>query len=340
MPPLTEFQVLNAPVGTHLGENHIEFLQKLGKPTWINVTGKDQSRSRAIITLLHGNEPSGLKAVHRILKEAILPATNLVVVVASVSAALHPPILSHRYLPGEQDFNRCFKLPFDTNQRKLANDLLERLAVLSPEAIVDTHNTSAHSEAFAVAVDTHIPTQLLAQMFTKKLVVIDQKLGTLIENTNGVSPLVTVEFGGFMDPRADVLAYESLHRFATVTHLFNTEPVDGQLLEHPLRLEIEPSHNIHYSSSVQDDADLTVINTIDQLNFQEVAVNTNIGWLGRKKLAPLSAVNARGEDLIHEYFHDVSGFLTTKAAMTMFMATTDPFVARNDCLLYFKPHAS
>jgi hypothetical protein len=327
----------DSPSPNEIGENHIEFLHRLQAPTLITVKGRDSSRNRAIVTLLHGNEPSGLKAVHRILKENQVPETNLVIIIASVNAALYPPILSHRYLPWEDDFNRCFTASQETNQKKLASNIVEKLIELNPEAIVDTHNTSAHSEPFAVANNDLNSTLQISQMFTHKLVVMGQKLGTLIERQIGASPVVTVEFGGFMDPKADLLAYESLRAFISRHNLFNTEPEPGQIMHHPLRLEIEEHREIHYSSSVQDDADLTVINTIDQLNFQHVAPGTNIGWMGRSGMEGLNALNTLGEDLVHEYFHDVSGFLTIKQEMTLFMATTDPYIARTDCLLYFTP---
>jgi len=334
-----KLEVRHSPSTADLGDDHIEFLHRLKAPTWITVDGKDRSRTRAIVTLLHGNEPSGLKAVHTILRERLVPATNLIIVVAAVNTALHPPILSHRFLPWEEDFNRCFKEPCNTNQRQLAAEIESRLTDAAPEAIVDTHNTSAHSEPFAVAVNDHLSTQQISQMFSHKLVVIDQHLGTLIEKTSDVSPVVIVEFGGLMDPSADQLAFESLVSFVTKQHLFNTEPAPLHILHHPIRLEIDESSEIHYSSSVQDDADLTIVNTIDQLNFQTVKAGTNIGWLGRTGLDGMRAVNAQGDNLFHEFFHDVSGFLTTKQQLTIFMATTDPYIARKDCLLYFTPTA-
>lgn len=329
--------VWDSPSATDVGDDHIDFLHRLQGPTWIRLKGEDSSRTRAIVTLLHGNEPSGLKAIHRMLKDSLLPATDLIIVVASVNAALHPPILSHRFLPWEEDLNRCFREPCDTAQKQLAAEIVRRLGDANTEAIIDAHNTSAHSEPFAVAVNDNSPTLQVSQMFTHKLVVIDQQMGTLIEKTTGSSPIVTVEFGGFMDPKADQMAYESLMAFVTRHQLFNTEPMPLQILRHPLRLEIEETQKIHYSSSVQDDADLTMINTIDQLNFQVVRSGTNIAWLGRTGLEGLTAVNAAGADLIHDYFHASSGFLTTKKDITVFMATTDPYIARHDCLLYFTP---
>ncbi len=338
----TQLEYWNAPSACEVGSDHIEFLHRLQAPTWITVKGRDSSKSRAIVTLLHGNEPSGLKAVHKLLRDSVTPATDLVIIVASVNAALYPPILSHRYLPWEEDFNRCFTGTSETNQTRLAAEIAQKLLALNPEAVIDTHNTSAHSEPFAVAINDHQPTIQLTRGFTDRLVVIDQKMGTLIEQTSSQTPIVTVEFGGFMDPRADQLAYDSLHAFVTTDALFEpsefaAQDTQLQVLHHPLRLEIDESQNLHYASSVQDDADLTMINTIDQLNFRKVDAGTNFGWLGRTGLGGLSAVNAGGQNLVDEFFHAANGFLTTRQDITVFMATTDPYIARKDCLLYFTP---
>ena len=86
------FQHWHNPEPQKLGKDHIEFLKILGKPTWITLDGDDSSRNRAIVTLLHGNEPSGMKAIHQYLLTAERPATNLGIFIVSVEAALHPPL--------------------------------------------------------------------------------------------------------------------------------------------------------------------------------------------------------------------------------------------------------
>ena len=52
-----------------------EFLEKLKKPSWILLKGKDRTRCRVLTTLLHGNEPSGFIALHRYLGEGMIPET-------------------------------------------------------------------------------------------------------------------------------------------------------------------------------------------------------------------------------------------------------------------------
>ena len=52
------------------------FLGMLGGPTLIRLAGRDGSRTRVVTTLLHANEPSGVRAVLRYLREGERPATD------------------------------------------------------------------------------------------------------------------------------------------------------------------------------------------------------------------------------------------------------------------------
>ncbi len=320
-----------------LGGDPGEFLQNLAGPTWFEIPGRNPERRRAIVTLLHGNEPSGLKAIHHLLKEKIIPATNLGILIASVDAALHTPLLSHRYIPGERDLNRCFGLKDGSHQATLAANILETLSAYHPEAIVDTHNTSSHSEPFCVAVRGDDKTRHLASLFTDHIIIIHQKLGTLLEYAPPDIPTVTVEFGAFMDPDADWLARETLHRFVMMEHLDHEAPFPLNLLDSPLRLETERHLTVTYSSSIDESADLTMINSIDQFNFRTLEPGQILGWFGNSHHGDLVARDAEGKDQYAHYFDQQGSLLKTQAPMTIFMATTDPVVANTDCLLYFNP---
>ena len=156
------------------------------------------------------------------------------------------------------------------------------------------------------------------------------------QNING-DPWITVEFGGFMDPGADGLAYESLRDFILAEDLFADEAMPLAILRHPYRLEIDGAADLHYSSTFVDDSDATVVNTIDQLNFHRVEAGTCLGWLGSSGLKPFRLLNNQGENSLTDYFRDDNGMLVTVQSMTVFMATTDASIAREDCLLYLTP---
>jgi len=262
-----------------LGDSYLDFLQQLGGPAWFTLAGRDTSRRRVIVTLLHGNEPSGLKAVHALLSEEMVPATDLGILVAGADAALCEPLLTHRYIPGERDLNRCFKPPRDSKQGELAEAILDLIYGYAPEA---------------------------------------------------------VEFGGFMDPNADRLARETLHRFISSHQLTSTNVDAINLLIHPIRLESEGHLTVTYASSIDAAADLTMINTIDQLNFRPIEPGTLLGWFNEKKThQSLIATDRFGTNRYVDCFDQADGLLRARVPMTLFMATTDPVVASADCLLYF-----
>ncbi len=334
----SDIRHINAVDAGFVGEHIESFLKNLSGPAFFEIPGVDRTRRRAIVTLLHGNEPSGLKAIHHLIHEGFVPATDLGVIVAAVDAALHPPLLSHRYIPGEQDLNRCFTRVDDTHQTRLAGQIADLLNTYSPEAVIDTHNTSSHSEPFCVAVRQSQAILGLAGLFSDSLIIIDQKLGTLLEAVDNKIPTITVEFGAFMDPDADWLARETLHRFAATPNLNSLDSTMINVLEHALRLETEGHLKVTYASGIDASADLTMINSIDQFNFRKLPAGQTLGWFESREHRQLTARDVLGTDRYREYFDESGGQLTTRLPMTIFMATTDPVVANTDCLLYFTPN--
>jgi len=60
---MRRFKFLKNPLATGIGNSLEDFLQRLDGPACIFLDGEDETRTRALVTLLHGNEPSGAKAV-------------------------------------------------------------------------------------------------------------------------------------------------------------------------------------------------------------------------------------------------------------------------------------
>ena len=147
---MRRFRFLRDPDPAAIGDSFEAFLRWLEGPACLFISGADDSRCRAFVTLLHGNEPSGARALWRWLREGERPAVNLVCIVASVTAALTEPLFTHRMLPRARDLNRCFRPPFDDAQGRLAEEILELLRLHRPEAVVDMHNTSGSGPSFAV----------------------------------------------------------------------------------------------------------------------------------------------------------------------------------------------
>jgi len=106
------------------------------------------------------------------------------------------------------------------------------------------------------------------------------------------------------------------------------------LYHHPVRLELRPGTRIAYADAPVPDADLTVLASLEQLNFGTALPGTPIGWLGANAGDCLSVRNGRGEDVAMEYFSVREGTLCAAQPLKLFMVTSNPVIALSDCLLY------
>ena len=175
-----ELRLLRDPYQRSIPADCLAFLRELDGPALIHVTGTEPLRTRAIATLLHGNEPSGWRALHRWLRSGEQPRTSLLCLIGAVEAALHDEPFTHRHLPGVRDLNRCFRESFKDAPGLLARQFLEALRRHAPECLVDIHNTSGSSPAFAVAPREDSAHEALASVFCGHLVITDLVLGSLM----------------------------------------------------------------------------------------------------------------------------------------------------------------
>ena len=328
--------VWQCPKPHQLGAGVEQFLGRLGRPTWLHVYGRDRTRTRALVTLQHGNEPSGARALHAWLRTEPEPAVDMLCLVASVRTALRPPVFSHRTLPGRRDLNRCFRVPFVGPEGQLAAQVLAQLRQVRPEALIDLHNTSGSGPAYAVATRDSAACRALTLLFSHELVLTDLILGALMEATSADFPTLTIECGGAQDSAADRVAREGLERYATADPLFELEG-DGslpRLLRHPVRVELRPGAVLRFGFEAQQDADLTLRSDIDTLNFRTVPSGEVLGWLGPRGLDALRAFDTHGHELAGSLFREADGQLQSLQPLRPLMITTNVAIACSDCLFY------
>lgn len=328
--------VLDDPAPATVPEDFTEFLRALGGPTLIRLTGTDRGPPRAVTTLLHGNEPSGARALHRWLRAGRRPRCDALCFVVAIEAALHETPFTHRYLPGVRDLNRCFGPPFDDAPGRLAARLLELLQGAAPACLVDIHNTSGPSPAFAIAVREDPAHAALAAGFCRHLVITDLRLGSLMEISGSPCPAVTVECGARHEPHADHVAAAGLAHYLLGDAVLEPAPegVTLELYHHPVRLEFAPGTRLAWGTGAAAEADLTLRTDLAGFNFRPVAASVPLGWLGARGLAPLRVRNGRGEDVLPAYFRARAGRLFTARTLKFFMVTSSPRMALDDCLLY------
>jgi hypothetical protein len=330
------FRFLRNPLAPEIGGDLEAFLRYLDGPACIFLEGADSSRCRALVTLLHGNEPSGARALFRWLKSGQQVAVNTVCIIASVEAALAPPLFSHRMLPGMRDLNRCFRPPFADSQGLLAEEILELLALHRPEAVVDMHNTSGSGPAFAVC--THMDRQhdALAALFTRRMIVTRLNLGALMEISEHGYPTVTIEVGGRMDVAAQQLAYEGLCRYFLRPWVLARDNRDQglELLHNPIRLELNPGVTLTCSERPAPGFDVTLRPDIEQLNFGIVPAETALGWIDGELRKLFWARDAGGRCAVARLLREEGGRLYPAAPLQLFMITSNVAIASSDCLFY------
>ena len=320
------------PTAAALPEDPLRFLEDLGGPAVIRVPGRDRSRVRAVTTLLHGNEPSGLRAILRWLRDDVTPAVDALLVVASVEAARSAPGFAHRMLPGRPDLNRCFLGPFDTPEARLAQAILRVLRRADPEAVIDIHNNTGHNPPYGVGVEPTAEALWLTGLFGDRFVWSHLRLGALMEAISDI-PSVTTEVGRSGDPAADDVAYRGLARFLGAEKLFAPAGESPRVLVMPMRARLRPGVTLVISDERSADASLTIRADLDRHNFENVAAGTEIGWSTCSAL-PLELIDDHARDRAEEFFELTDGVLRTRRALIPIMITTDPSAAESDCLFY------
>jgi Succinylglutamate desuccinylase / Aspartoacylase family len=325
-----------APTPQDVGPTVEDFLVKLGEPTFLWLPGLDTTRTRAVSTLLHGNEPSGVRALHRWIREGRQPQVNVLCFIGSIGAALTEPLFSHRCAPEGKDLNRCFRPPFEGQEGAIAQAMLQELHHAQPEALIDFHNTSGRSPAFGVTTLNREIQETLTGVFCEHLIVTDLRLGALMEATEYDWPTVTIEAGWAKDPKADELAFRGFTRYALAKDFSDiSSPVT--VLHHPIRVELQKGATVAYSGAPIPEADLTLPQDVDRLNFGLWSPQETLGWVGARGLDVLWAKNAMGQNVSSAIFSVHDGELRLAHPSRLMMVTTNPKIAQSDCLFYILP---
>ncbi len=320
-----------------LGSSASEFLQRLHGPTCIHLTGNNPERCRAIATLMHGNEPSGLHALHELLRLGLRPAVNMLCFIPAVDAAKQAPGFVYRMLPHAKDLNRCFATPYgNTEVDRLACEMMMLIEEARPECIVDIHNTSGSSPSFGISTVMAPSEAALISLFTQRMIVTDLRLGSLMERTCPEMPIVTIECGGAEDRESILLAGEGLTRFFTSDNVLEANPAEMSLefFHHPMRLELAAGSAIAYGEHGLLEHGVTLLPSVENHNFGHVGSDTLLGFATGALEDHVHVRNAEGLVPAGDYFRLAEGRLYPRRKLKLFMVTTNPEIARRDCMFY------
>ena len=333
----SEVAYLKDPDKIALKADYQQFLLSLSTLTVVDITGRDQSKCRVITTLLHGNEPSGLIALHRWLanKESFYqPHTNVRFIICSVEAASKFPLFTYRYLPDGLDINRCFNSESEDGYFLRAQIIKKLINEVSPELVIDMHNTSGSSPAFAVSPVITPEVLALSAFFCKTIILSGIQLGALMEQ-NFECPIVTIECGGANDEQAHETAFHGICQLTACDDIHRCHPKPMlDIVYQPLRLKIKPDIELSFTEHDEGESGVSLLKNIEQFNFGNIYKDQMLGWLDDKGLDNLTLKNANDEDVIQEFFTLRDNQLVCTKDMKIFMATTKKNIAINDCLFY------
>ena len=310
------------------------FLRSLNGLTVIDIKGVDPSRTRVITTLIHGNEPSGLIACHQWLKGTSLPATNIRIIICNPEAAKEKPFFTNRYVAHSDDLNRFFSVDDDQSDVAIrAQHIKQLITQVSPEAIIDLHNTSGDSPAFGVAVHDSNQHLQLIELFTTNMILTHLHVGAVMEQSFD-APIVTIECGGANDNESHQVAVDGFEKFISMNTIFTESTSTIKVRRNPIRVELIDDASVGFAQHRLPTTDITLRTDIETLNSGTTAEGEFIGWCDKDTSLSLEAMDADGVDQISAYFENRNGCIFTKREIHFFMVTTISEIATKDCLFY------
>jgi hypothetical protein len=337
MKPLTnDIFYLNDDFRGQIAATAPAFLQQLEGLTVFDIKGEDQTRTRVVTTLIHGNEPSGFIASHLWLRSGSMPKTNARIIFCNPESAQYKPIFTRRYVGESVDLNRFFSHTDgrDSEVISRAINIKKLIDDVNPEAIIDLHNTSGMSPAFGIAISDDALIMDLTALFSARLIYTGLRVGTLMEQPFA-APIVTLECGGAHELVSHQVATEGLGQYFARDNLFEPRERDVVIHRQPIRLETTSDTSVDFASHPLPSTDITLIEDIEQFNHHPAPAGEFIGWYQDEGKSLLQAIDENGDNQIDKLFRLEDGRIYVNHTMQMFMATTSPDVATNDCICYF-----
>ena len=301
----------------------------LGGPALIHIEG-GRMPPLFVSVLLHGNEPTGWRAIARVLaanERRALPR-SLDVFIGNVHAARQ----HLRRLEGQPDFNRIWDAE-GLRQHPMAARMVDAIKARSPVMALDIHNTSGRNPLYA-CYHRREPEQLaLARSFSDKVVLVETPSSLLANAMSAFTKAVTLECG----PPGSVATEEQVAAFIE-TMLQTGEPLLANTLFPP-----EPVLAIAATVTVPEAVDvalddprceLSLLPDIDQHNFHSVAPGTPFARVRGTSRAMLHAVDEQGRDVSSDYFAREGDLIVAARPFIPSLLTLNVPIIRQDCLCY------
>lgn len=303
----------------------------LPQPTLIHLSGK-QAAPLFVSVLLHGNEPTGFKAIQLLLKkyhDKQLPR-SLSVFFGNVTAARY----NLRRLDKQPDYNRIWPNPelAECAETKMAKEIVAIMTKRKVFASIDVHNNTGLNPHYACINSLNNQFLQLASLFGRLIVYFIRPKGVQSAAFAQICPSVTLECGRPDQQHGIEHTLEFLNSCLRLTELPQHHIARDIDLFHTVA-QVKIDDNVNFSFNYIDTG-LLLNADLDRMNFTEVPSGTVMGTLKEIGTMPLIAKDEHGNDVTDNFFSFQNGDLQINRLTMPSMLTLDERVIRQDCLCY------
>jgi succinylglutamate desuccinylase len=302
-------------------------------PAMLHLKG-DKEPPLFLATLLHGNEPTGVRAVQKYLKKYLrngklkgLPR-SLILFVGNVQSAEE----NLRQLPGQQDYNRIWN-GGGSPEHEMARSIYEYAKSQDVFCCVDIHNTSGKNPHYSCVNRLEAASINLARIFSSTLIYFTEPHEVLSLAFSKFCPSITIEAGKPDDPMSEphVLAFlEELFGLSSLSTTFNGN--DVKVFHSMVRIKVPDESRIGFRNQCPD-TDFCFPETLDSLNFNEIPANTLLGWRNNPDLN-LLVLDEHNRNVEKDYIEYIGKEIRLRRSVIPSMISTDQNIVHQDCLGY------
>ena len=301
----------------------------LGGPTLIHLDGQ-RDDALFVSIMLHGNEYTGLLALQRVLKKyatSRLPR-GLSIFIGNVAAASE----NLRALPGQPDYNRIWGIG-DTPEHHLTQRVMDEMRRQQVFAAIDVHNNTGPNPHYALVARLDNDVFQLATLFSRTVVYTRKPDTTSTWAMSTICPAVTLECGlpgiEFGVAHASEYIDACLHLSHIPEHPVAAHDMD--LFHSVAIIKIPSEYNFSFDGSA---ADIVFEESLPEMNFTELSVDTRFCRFAPGTGACLEAWDEHGRNRAEEYFYQQGDSCYVRQPIMPAMLTMEHYVVRMDCLCY------
>lgn len=304
----------------------------LPKPTLLHLPGK-QEPPIFVSVLLHGNEPTGLLAVQRLLnkyRDKPLPR-SLSVFIGNVSAAAR----ALRRFENQPDYNRIWPGTelASCPETEMAAAIVAIMRGRGVFVSIDVHNNTGLNPHYACINSLEQPFLQLASLFGRLIVYYLRPKGVQSAAFAKLCPSATLECGKPGQDQGVEHAFRFIDDCLHLNELPALRPTAQKIDLFHTVAQVKIDDAVDFSFR-RPDADLFLSGDLDLLNFTEIAPGTSFGKIKNGSGLPLNAFDEHGKNVTDEFFSLQNNDVRIKRATMPSMLTLDERVIRQDCLCY------